>query len=198
MVAVNCEQVWAQISDYIDQDLDPTLRPAMDEHLKECTRCASVLAGTRNVVELYSDERLFRVPLGYSWRMQRRLASSMRARRGTARGWVVAFAAMALVAGTIAIANSSAFAPPAMKSAHAQPGNHVPLSLAVIVTNHGKLFHIEGCPFLKDSDNPHTVTATEAVAEGYVPCVRCLGEYVTKLAQEFVHKLAWAGVLAAR
>ena len=198
MVAVNCEQVWAQISDYIDQDLDPALRPAMDEHFKECPRCASVLAGTKNVVHLYADERLFKVPLGYSWRMQRRLASSMRSGRGTARGWVVAFAAMALVAGTIAIASSSAFAPQPMKSAHAQPGNRVPLNLAVIITNHGKLFHIEGCPFLKDADNPHTVTAQQAMTEGYVPCVRCLGEYVTKLAQVLVHKSAWAGFLAAR
>jgi hypothetical protein len=198
MVAVNCEQVWAQISDYIDQDLDPSLRPAMDEHLKECARCASVLAGTRNVVELYSDERLFKVPLGYSWRMQRRLASSMRARRGTARGWVVAFAAMVLAAGSIVIANSRAFTPPVMKSEHSQPGNHVPNSLAVIVTNHGKLFHIQGCPFLKDNDNPHAVTAKEALEAGYVPCVRCLGEYVTKLAQEFVHKSTWAGVVPTR
>ncbi|HZQ70375.1 MAG TPA: zf-HC2 domain-containing protein [Terriglobales bacterium] len=198
MVAVNCEQVWLQISDYIDDDLDPTLRPAMDEHLKDCPRCASVLAGTRNVVELYSDERLFRVPLGYSWRMQRRLASSMRVRRGTARGWVVAFAAMALVAGTIAITSSRSFAPPSMRSEHSQPGVHVPRTLAVVITDHGKLFHVEGCPFLKDSDNPHTVTAGEALKEGYVPCVRCLGEYVTKLAQELVHKGAWAGFLAAR
>lgn len=196
MVAVNCEQVWAQISDYIDQDLDPTLRPAMDEHLKECARCASVLAGTRNVVQLYSDERLFRVPLGYSWRMQRRLASSMRARRGTVRGWVVAFAAMALVAGTLALSSSRGVAP-TMKSAHAQPGNHVPATLAVIITNHGKLFHIEGCPFLKDSDNPHVVSAKEALEGGYVPCVRCLGEYVTKLAQELLHKSTWAGFVAA-
>lgn len=197
MVAVNCEQIWEQISDYIDEDLDPSLRPAMDEHFKECQRCASVLAGTRNVVQLYSDERLFKVPLGYSWRMQRRLASSMQARRGTARGWVLAFAAMALVAGTLAITNSSFTGSPAMKSAHAQPGTRVPFSLAVIITDHGKLFHIQGCPFLKDTDHPHEVLAKEALAQGYVPCVRCLGEYVTKLAQEMVHKATWAGFLAA-
>ena len=195
MVAVNCEQVWLRISDYIDDDLDSTLRPAINDHLRECPRCASVLAGTRNIVQLYSDERLFKVPLGYSWRMQRRLASSMRARRGTARGWVVAFAAMVLVAGTFAIANSRAFAP-AMKSALAQPGTHVPTTLAVLITDHGKLFHIDGCPFLKDNDNPHVVTAKQALEGGYVPCVRCLGEYVTKLAQEIVHKSTWAGFLA--
>jgi len=197
MVAVNCEQVWLQISDYIDGDIDSTVRPAIDGHLKECPRCASVLAGTRNVIQLYSDERLFRVPLGYSWRMQRRLASSMRARRGTARGWVVAFAAMALVAGTLALSNSRGVAP-AMKSAHSQPGSHVPATLAVWITDHGKVFHIEGCPFLKDNDNPHAVTAKEAIEEGYVPCVRCLGEYVTRLAQAFTHKATWAGFLAAR
>ena len=72
MAVVQCEQVWEQISDYIDGEVDASVRSAMDEHIQGCKRCTSVLEGTRNVVNLFGDERLFRVPMGYSWRLKRR------------------------------------------------------------------------------------------------------------------------------
>ncbi len=47
---LNCEQVWREISNYVDGEVDAALRSAMDDHFSSCQRCASVLAGTRNVV----------------------------------------------------------------------------------------------------------------------------------------------------
>ena len=54
---MNCEQVWHEISNYIEGEVEPGLRSAMDEHFRTCKRCSSVLEGTRNVIRLYSDER---------------------------------------------------------------------------------------------------------------------------------------------
>ena len=62
---LNCEQVWREISNYVDGDVDAGLRSAMDEHFRTCAHCASVLAGTRNVVRLYGDERMLEVPAGF-------------------------------------------------------------------------------------------------------------------------------------
>ena len=70
----------------------PALRAAMDEHFRTCKRCASVLEGTRNVIQLYGDERMIEVPAGYGRRLERRLAQSsacavdVDGRRGR-RGW---------------------------------------------------------------------------------------------------------------
>ena len=58
MVNVSCKQVWREISNYLEGDVDAGLRTAMDEHFRSCKRCASVLEGTRNVIRLYSDERM--------------------------------------------------------------------------------------------------------------------------------------------
>ncbi|MGB9361776.1 MAG: zf-HC2 domain-containing protein, partial [Candidatus Sulfotelmatobacter sp.] len=80
---VNCEQVWREISSYVDGDVDAALRASMDEHFQACKRCASILAGTRNVVRLYGDERMLEVPAGFSRRMEKRLAKSA----ATGRGW---------------------------------------------------------------------------------------------------------------
>ena len=81
----NCEQVWRQISNYVDGDVDVGLRAAMDEHFRACTKCASVLAGTRNVVALYGDERMIEVPAGFSSRLERRLTKNAHPAMGAAR-----------------------------------------------------------------------------------------------------------------
>jgi hypothetical protein len=190
MVVVNCEQVWQEISNYIDNDVDPSLRSAVDEHLHQCQRCTAVLEGTRNVVELYGDDRLFHVPMGYSWRLQRRLAGNMPNRRSFL-GWAFATAAVAVIGASIAYENSKPDPTLAMKSEHANPGR-VPPQLAVVITDHGKLFHVHGCPFLKENDNARNVTAAEAMKDGYVPCVRCLGEYVNAIAQSVSKRMLGA------
>src|SRR5271166_67723 len=85
--AVNCEQVWREISNYVDGEVDPTLRTAMDAHIRECPRCRSVLEGTRNVTRLYGDERMLEVPAGFSGRLERTLARNIRAERSGGFRW---------------------------------------------------------------------------------------------------------------
>jgi Putative zinc-finger len=197
MVVVQCEQVWEQISDYIDGDVDAGLRSALDDHIQGCQRCTSVLNGTRNVVDLYGHDRLFKTPMGYSWRLQRRIASDMQVRRRTVLGWLVASAAVALVSGSLVVANRMGSAAGSKKSQMASLGR-VPADLEVVVTDHGKLFHIKQCPFVRQEDHPHALTAAKAESEGYVPCVRCLGQYVSEFAAKLLNRGTWAGFLATK
>ena len=96
-MVVNCEHVWQEISNYLEGEVDPVLRTAMEEHIRECKRCSAVLDGTRNVVELFGDERALEIPLGFSQRLHRRLEAQMPQRRGGTFGWMVAFAAAGLL-----------------------------------------------------------------------------------------------------
>ena len=90
---------------------DAGLRAAMDEHFRTCKRCKSVLEGTRNVIRLYCDERMIdeqtiEVPAGYGRRLEKRLAQSARGaqrRWSTWSAWLVPVAALALIAGRIAV-----------------------------------------------------------------------------------------------
>lgn len=179
--AVNCEQVWREISNYVDGDMDAALRSTMDEHFRTCKRCASVLAGTRNVVGLYGDERMLQdVPAGFSRRLEKRLARSAvagRARWSSWSAWLVPVAAMALIAGGVLLTNSLTFKN-YIQSRHAQPGNNVPPDLVVVVSDGSKLFHVPGCPFIHDKASERTMTAKEAMRDGYVPCTRCLRQYL--------------------
>jgi hypothetical protein len=180
MVAVNCQQVWKEISNYIEGDVDAGLRVAMDEHFGTCTRCKSVLEGTRNVVQLYSDERMIEVPTGFGRRLERRLAQGARVRRSTWSpwsAWLVPVAALALIAGGLRWANSLTVPHP-LQSEHAQPGRNIPPDLTVVVSVGAKDFHVPGCDVIHNKDKIRTLTAKEAIREGYVPCVRCLRKYL--------------------
>lgn len=180
MVKLSCEQVWHEISNYLEGDLDAGLRSAMDEHFRTCKKCVSVLEGTRNVVQLYSDERMIEVPSGFGKRLERRLGRSARARnRGWSiwSAWLVPVAALVLIAGGVRIANSLAVPRPLL-SEHAQPGRDIPGDMVVVVSTGAKDFHVPGCDVIHNKDKERTMTAKEAIEQGYVPCVRCMRKYL--------------------
>ena len=177
---VNCEKVCQEISNYLEGEVDPALRAAMDQHFPACPRCSSVLEGMRNVIRLYSDERMMEVPAGFGRRLEKRLAKNVRAsdsRWSTWSAWLVPVAALALFAGGLRLANSLTVSPP-LKSEHAQPGEGIPPDMLVVVTSGAKVFHVAGCDFIHNKQTKRTLTAKEAIREGYVPCLRCMREYL--------------------
>jgi len=177
-MVVNCEEVWREVSNYLDGEVEPGLRTAIEEHVRGCKRCAAVLEGTRNVIHLYGDERMLEVPLGFGRRLERRLSeeSAPRTRRSFL-GWLVAAAAAALVAGAIELTRSQP-GPPALRSEHAQPAVGIPPGMMVVVAEEGRTFHVPGCKFIHDKANLRTIAASEAIREGYAPCIRCLKKYL--------------------
>ena len=177
-MVVSCEEVWREISNYLEGEVDASLRAAMEEHLRGCKHCTAVLDGTRNVVQLYGDERMFEVPLGFSHRLRRRLEENMPGNRRTFLGWMVAAAAAVLVAGSFEVARSSVFSRPELRSEHAQPGTGVPPDMMVVVSADGKAFHAAGCPFIHDKAHIQTIQAREALRRG-VRALRALYEEVS-------------------
>lgn len=73
IIEISCHQVWREISNYVEGEIDPELRLRMEEHFKACEHCAAVLDGTRNVLRLIGDGRAFELPTGFSDRLKKRL-----------------------------------------------------------------------------------------------------------------------------
>jgi len=177
---VNCEQVWREISNYLDGEVDTGLRLAMEEHFRSCKRCASVLAGMQNVVKLYGDERMLEVPAGFGNRLQKRLAKDVgltRERWSSWSAWLIPLAAILLITGGVLLTNSLTFRN-YFQSRHAQPGKNVPPDMVVVVSDGSKLFHVAGCPFIHDKATERNLTAKDAMQDGYTPCPRCLRQYL--------------------
>jgi hypothetical protein len=177
---VNCDTVWREISNYIDGDVEASLRAAMDEHFRTCKRCTSVLAGTRNVISLYGDERMLEAPAGFGRRLERRLAKGARTQERkwpTLATWLIPLAALALFAVGLhwAGVDQSAYR---LLSPHAQPGDNIPPDLQVVVSDDSKVFHVASCDLIRGKENLRSMTAKQAREAGYVPCVKCLRKYL--------------------
>jgi len=177
-MGVKCEEVWREISNYLEGDLAPELQAAIEEHVSGCKRCTAVLDGTRNVVQLYGDERMLEVPLGFSHRLQRRLADNTQANRRSFLGWMVAGAAAVIMVGAFEVARSASFRRSELRSEHAQAGSGVPPDLMVVVSPDTKIMHVAGCDFIHDKVHPRTMVARQAQQEGYTPCLRCMKKYL--------------------
>jgi hypothetical protein len=72
-MTIKCEQVWPEISNYLEGAVDANLRAVLETHFRECRRCRAVRDGIRNVMVLYGNERMIEPPLGFSHQLQRRL-----------------------------------------------------------------------------------------------------------------------------
>lgn len=176
-MVTNCEQMWKEISNYLEGEVDAGLRAAMDEHFRTCNKCASVLAGTQNVVRLYSDERMIELPAGFGRRLERRLAQDARIRSRGWLTWLVPVAALLLIAGGGWWVRSLTLARQ-LQSEQAQLEKNIPSDMTVVVAVGGKEFHKPGCDLIRNKEIARTVTAKEAIREGYVPCTRCLRKYL--------------------
>jgi len=73
VIEISCIEVWREISNYIDDDVDAELRARMEAHFKACAHCTAVLDGTRNVVKLVGDGVEYQVPDGFSQRLYNRI-----------------------------------------------------------------------------------------------------------------------------
>jgi anti-sigma factor RsiW len=72
---VSCHEIWREISNYLDNDVDPRLRQRMEQHFANCRHCAALLDSTHNVLVLIGDNRAFALPAGFSKRLYARFAA---------------------------------------------------------------------------------------------------------------------------
>ena len=61
-IEINCEEVWKEISNFVDGEITPELCARMEAHFKICAHCSAVLDGMRNVIGLVGDGKIFQLP----------------------------------------------------------------------------------------------------------------------------------------
>jgi len=177
-MGITCETVWRESSNYLDETISPELRVAMDEHIRDCRECASVMDGLRNVVTLYGDERMAELPAGFSQRLQHRLAANRPTPASTRRqffGWAMAAAASVVAIGSFELLRHKRHEETVVPLHTPKP---VPPDMQVVVAAGGHHFHRAACPLLNGQSSPRTIAASEAIHEGFGPCPRCMGEYL--------------------
>jgi predicted anti-sigma-YlaC factor YlaD len=77
VIEISCLEVWREVSNYIDNDVDPELRARIEYHLKSCKHCSAIVDGASNTVRLLADDKAFDLPTGFSRRLQHRIAKGI-------------------------------------------------------------------------------------------------------------------------
>jgi len=180
-MVVKCDDVWREISNYLDGDLDPEVKRAMDDHFAQCRQCVAVRDGMRNVVSLYGSEQMFTLPTGFHPRLHRRLVDQIEGQKGSSRGWLIGLAAAAAIAAFFLISSAQNRFAPQPRALMSQPVRRMPQELVAVVDG-GKTFHRPGCRYMHGKY--HLVTPEEAVREGYSPCVYCMHEALQNAGNE--------------
>jgi hypothetical protein len=180
-VVVKCEDVWREISNYFEGDLDPALKQSLEQHFTQCPRCQSVRDGVSNVIKLYGDKTMLPLPAGFDARLHDRLADQVNERKISRRAWLVSVGVTGALAASALLAAAFDRFVPQPRAKMSQSARRLPQRLVAIVDG-GKTFHVPGCRFMHGKY--HMVTAEEAVREGYVPCNRCMYEALRSAANE--------------
>ena len=182
-MGITCEEVWRDISDYVDNELDQKQRAVLEEHFAQCRHCAAVLEGTCNVIRLYRDERVLAPPKGFHDRLHARLNQRLNqgpdGRIDPSRRAVLAWtlAAAAAVPLGFALLSAKRFILPWLE--HQSPTGSPDSSeakglVAVSLDANNKISHIPSCPYLHGKLK--FLSVEEAIREGYSPCPICIGK----------------------
>jgi hypothetical protein len=178
-MGIRCQEVWRDISDYIDEDLDPIHRADLERHFEECRNCTALLDSMRNVIALYRDERVLAPPDGFHERLHQRLRGETKSSRRSFLAWTLT-AAAALPLGLALFSARKLILPP---HDHQSPASgpeppRIAGTVAISMDRDDKVYHIVGCPRLHGK--PKFITVEEAIRDGYTPCVYCIGKSRSK------------------
>jgi anti-sigma factor RsiW len=174
-MGISCQEVWRDISDYIDEELNPLQQAALDQHFAECRHCTALLDGMRNVIVLYRDERVLAPPDGFHERLYQRLEETTKTSRRSFLAWTLT-AAAAVPLG-LALFSARRLIVPAhdpQRRANEPDAHPAPETVAISQDQDDKVYHVTtGCSHLHGK--PKFLPLEEAIREGYAPCVYCIG-----------------------
>ena len=77
VIEISCVEVWREISNYIDDAVEPELRARVEAHFKVFKHCSAILDGTRNVVKLIADDAEFELPANLGSRLYQKLDAKL-------------------------------------------------------------------------------------------------------------------------
>jgi len=70
---IDCSQIVALLSDYLDGDISPEMKQLVEAHLAKCHRCSVVYSTTRQTLRIVTECGAFTLPVAVGARLHDRL-----------------------------------------------------------------------------------------------------------------------------
>jgi anti-sigma factor RsiW len=74
---LNCQEVIREISNYIDGELEASIKREIELHLKDCSECAVIVNQTKRTVDIFCDSELVELPVAVRERLHQALRRKM-------------------------------------------------------------------------------------------------------------------------
>lgn len=71
-----CKKIIMELSDYLDNELDPALRQELEAHMCACPECRVIIDTTRQTVLIYRGCEPYPLPQGLHDRLQQAIRKS--------------------------------------------------------------------------------------------------------------------------
>lgn len=72
---LKCDDVIAELSSFLDGDVEAEVRHHVEHHLKDCTTCTAIYDSARKTLKIVTDSATFEVPTDLTTRIMARLRS---------------------------------------------------------------------------------------------------------------------------
>ena len=124
---------------------------------------------------------MMEAPAGFGRRLEKRLAQNARPRSRwlSLEMWLIPVAAVALIAVGLRLTSSLEHERERsqMEQNRERAAKNIAPDMTVLVTADSKIFHVAGCSFIHGKE-VKSLTAKQALDQGYAPCTRCLRKYL--------------------
>ena len=80
----SCEDVLAELSDYLDDELTEVLRKQVEEHMLHCRTCRAIYDSTRKTLRIVTESGSFELSQDVSTRVASSIRAKIRARQASA------------------------------------------------------------------------------------------------------------------
>ena len=77
----NCNQVIAELANYLDDQIAAEIRREMEFHLAQCQTCRALFDSTRKTITIVTESRSFELPESVSARILERIKTKVRQAR---------------------------------------------------------------------------------------------------------------------
>ena len=75
---ISCNEVLAELSDYLDDDLTPEFRAALEAHLSHCQTCQVIYDSMHKSLRLVTESRSFELPEGITQGIMAKIRKKLR------------------------------------------------------------------------------------------------------------------------
>ncbi len=75
---LNCDDIIAELSSFVDGELDEQVRRHVEDHLRDCRTCTAIYDSTSKALRIVTDSGTFEVPADLTGKIMERLRSRNR------------------------------------------------------------------------------------------------------------------------